>query len=118
MSRSRLKKRIASVILQMTHGHHNEYRSKRKEIKNNEKDDYIGFLVLFLMSLCAGCGKKTEPGSAQETIEEMVVDYGSYALDYGVAENWAYFELGEENRGRSFCIRPHVSALRKYSSVP
>ena len=23
-----------------------------------------------------------------------------------------------ENRGRSFCFRPHVSALRKYSSAP
>ena len=35
-------------------------------------------LALFLMSMCTGCGQKTAKRSAQEIIEEMVVDYGSY----------------------------------------
>ena len=38
----------------------------------------LAFLALFLMGLCTGCGKKAEPRNAQEIIEEMVVDYGSY----------------------------------------
>ena len=36
------------------------------------------FLALLLMGLCTGCGQKVPARSAQEIIEEMVVDYGSY----------------------------------------
>ena len=35
-------------------------------------------LALFLISLGAGCGQKTQTRSEREIIEEMVVDYGSY----------------------------------------
>ena len=35
-------------------------------------------LALALLCLCAGCGQKAEKRSAEEIIEEMVVDYGSY----------------------------------------
>ena len=38
----------------------------------------LAFLALFLLGLCAGCGQKAPVRSAQEIIEEMVVDYGSY----------------------------------------
>ena len=37
----------------------------------------LAVLVLFLLSICAGCGKIAEPRSAQEIVEEMVMEYGS-----------------------------------------
>ena len=35
-------------------------------------------MTFFLISLYAGYGQKAQARSAQEIIEEMVVDYGSY----------------------------------------
>ena len=81
-----------------------------------KKTIILVFFVLFLMSLCAGCGKKTEPGSAQEIIEEMVVDCGSCALDYGAAENWVYFELGEDRDVDVFLICPTVDTKSETNS--
>ena len=43
-----------------------------------KKTIILAVLPLFLMGLCAGCGQKAPARSAQEIIEEMVVDYGSY----------------------------------------
>ena len=45
-------------------------------------------LLVFALLLCAGCGQQAEKRSAQEIIEEMVVDYGSYGseADARVAE--------------------------------
>ena len=43
-----------------------------------KKTIILAVLALLLMGLCAGCGQKVPARSAQEIIEEMVVDYGSY----------------------------------------
>ena len=43
-----------------------------------KKTIILAVLALFLMGLCTGCGQKAPARSAQEIIEEMVVDYGSY----------------------------------------
>ena len=59
------------------------------------------FWALFLMSLCTGCGQKAPARSAQEIIEEMVVDYGSYGEEADEHIRALLKELGSVDKDAS-----------------
>ena len=81
-----------------------------------KKTIILVFLALFLMGLCTGCGQKVPAKSAQEIIEEMVVDYGSHGEEANEHIRALLKELGSVDKDAA-ARRERIMELWKTSNT-